>query len=160
MLYMYMMYYLCWKDTIPLKHQYIKPFCSYNTTCQLKQHFPCLYRRKFVSMVWSKKAFSVSFLQHSSKLDHTICPDSLRLGGKKTKVGQKKLTPNKTNKSLLSWLHIFCSTGTVTINVPSKLRTSAAAKIPLRSCNNACKQCAVATKCVNQRTRLIFRAAL
>ena len=36
----------------------------------------------------------------------------------------------------------------------------ATAKIPLRSCNNACKQCAVSTKIAIQRTRLFFRAAL
>jgi len=40
------------------------------------------------------------------------------------------------------------------------LRGGAGGKIPPRSCNNACKQCAVATKIVIQRTRLFFRAAL
>jgi len=45
-------------------------------------------------------------------------------------------------------------------NVPSKLHACTDAKIPMSSCNNACKQCAVATKIVIQCTCLFFHAAL
>jgi len=45
-------------------------------------------------------------------------------------------------------------------NVPSKLHACAAAKIPLRHCSNACKQCTITTKIVIQWTCLFFPTAL
>jgi len=60
--------------------------CFNNTQHALQNNTPRSFIEANSSLILSKLAFSASFLLHSSKFDHTICPNSLRLGGLKGSV--------------------------------------------------------------------------
>jgi len=85
---MHNIYYLCSKDTIPLKHQYIQPFCVWALLHYNKNNTFRVFIEANSSAISLKSAFSVSPLLYLSKLGegHTICPDSLRLGRMKGSV--------------------------------------------------------------------------